>query len=204
MIWTKAPATGMPIGSDSWNMTGTDLNGGGFVQNSDTHNRTYEFTWGAAPLKEIYEITDYATGAYGEGPLYFLDPFAMQTNLFNDAFSAPYKLVRGGLLFGNVTDTVTNVPNIFSNSNFDTAKTTDRLVATNLATNPSFEAAGATVEVYRNLEANPRFANDTNTPAGSTREPHALLPPGSLALVIPDAPLGFGLTGPFAYDPFGE
>lgn len=189
MIWTKAPATGMPIGSDSWNMTGTDLNGGGFVQNSDTHNRTYEFTWGAAPLKEIYEITDYATGAYGEGPLYFLDPFAMQTNLFNDAFSAPYKLVRSGLMYGNVADTVTNVPNIFSNSNFDTPASSDQTVMTNLALNPSFEAAGSTVEVRRNLHTNP----DLQVNASGWGEPFGvesarLTDPGN-----PEVPSGYAL-----------
>lgn len=75
---------------------------------------------------------------------------------------------------------------------------------TNLATNPGFETPGTTVPVMTNLATNPRFATDADIPPGTTREPHPLLPAGSYALVIPDAPLGFGLTGPFAYDPFGE
>ncbi|WP_313276777.1 fibronectin type III domain-containing protein [Timonella senegalensis] len=54
-----------------------------------------------------------------------------------------------------------------------------------------------------NFEVNPRFATDADTPPDSTREPHTLLPVGSYALVIPDAPSGFGY-GSFAYDPFGE
>lgn len=100
MIWVKAPATGTPLSAESWTNSGQDLNGGGYVLNSEASHKNYEFTWGASPADEVYAITDYFSGAYGTGPLYFIDPFAQKRNLFNDPFSIPFKMIQMGLLKG--------------------------------------------------------------------------------------------------------
>ena len=103
MRWVKAPAVNTPLSKAGWSNVGTDLNGGGYAKLSPTAHKEYEFTWGASPAQDIYDILDYRSGAYGLGPLYYLDPFAMQTNILSAAFSMPRTLAEIGKLGGSFT-----------------------------------------------------------------------------------------------------
>lgn len=121
MRWVKAPAVNTPLSKAGWSNVGTDLNGGGYAKLSPTAHREYEFTWGASPAQDIYDILDYRSGAYGLGFLYYLDPFAMETNAFSEAFSMPKTLCAIGRIGGTYT-----------------TPSGGRLIATNLETNPRF------------------------------------------------------------------
>jgi hypothetical protein len=153
MIWVKPPAINTPLSGAGIANTGTDLNGGGYSKMSPTAHKEYQFTWGASPAKDIYDVTDYRSGVYGTGLLYYLDPFAMESNALSSAFSAPSTLCTIGRMGGTYS-----------------TPTGSRVDATNLATNPSFEAAGTTVEVRRNLCANASFEVNTNgwSPSAAT------------------------------------
>lgn len=146
MQWVKAPLVNTPLSNVGWANSGTDLNGGGFAKISPTAHKEYELSWGASPAQDIYEILDYRTGAYGEGYLYYVDPFAMRTNVLPGSFSMPRQLCNAGLMGGSHSD-----------------PTGGRVVATNLALNPSFEASSGTVEVFRNLATNPSFETASGT-----------------------------------------
>lgn len=124
MKWVKAPAVDTPLSGVGWSNSGTDLNGGGFAKLSPTAHREYEFTWGASPAKDIYDILDYRTGAYGDGLLYYVDPFAMRSNVLPSSFSIPRVLCESGLMGGThvgVTGTKTIATNLETNPRFVTA-----------------------------------------------------------------------------------
>lgn len=97
MRWVKPPAINTPLGLTTAVDSGIDVNGGGYVLNGPASHRNYDFQWGAAPARDVYAITDYASGAYGSGLIYFLDPFAMSTNILPADFSLPERLVKQGL-----------------------------------------------------------------------------------------------------------
>lgn len=133
MIWAKPPAVETPLTRVGTANVGSDVNGGGYAKLSPTSHKDYTFTWGASPAQDIYDIVDYRSGAYGDGLLYYIDPFAMRTNILPQSFSVPSLLCDIGKMSGTVT-----------------APSGTRTVLTNLFTNPSFEGSGVTVEVWRN------------------------------------------------------
>ena len=138
MIWAKPPAVDTPLSRSGTANVGSDVNGGGYVQLSPTSHKDYTFTWGASPAKDIYDIVDYRSGAYGDGLLYYLDPFAMRTNILPQSFSVPSLLCDIGKMSGTVSPA-----------------SGARTVATNLFTNPDFERTSGTVEVWRNYMYDP-------------------------------------------------
>lgn len=92
MQWVKAPATGVNLGREGWIDTQTDLSGGSYAHQSAWGAKRFEFSWGASPSDEVYAITDYRSGVWGSGLLYYVDPFAMDANVLPDNFSIPWKL----------------------------------------------------------------------------------------------------------------
>ena len=89
MTWIKAPALDAGLTKGSWGTEGVYLNGGGYVRRSATGHKRYEFAWNMAAQEDIYEIVDYADGIYGEGLMYFLEPFAAESNCLPQYWAAP-------------------------------------------------------------------------------------------------------------------
>lgn len=89
MQWVKAPAINYDSSKRGYASTATYLNGGAFVKRSATAAKGYNFTWTLKNRDEIRAINDYADGVFGPGPIYFLDPFAMDKNLLPQFWAVP-------------------------------------------------------------------------------------------------------------------
>lgn len=89
MRWVKCPAYNTSLSVVDWNTQNAHLNGGATVLRSGGSHREYNFQWNLASQEEIYKITDYDSGIYGNGLIYFLDPFAANTNMFPAHLAAP-------------------------------------------------------------------------------------------------------------------
>lgn len=113
MTWIKCPATDTPLGKVGWQAKSQFINGGATIRKSSTAHKEFTLTWPFASQEEADEITDYADGAYGDGLVYFLDPFAMKSNVLPQYWSIPRLAVDDApsLVQGRrptLTDTATN------------------------------------------------------------------------------------------------
>lgn len=89
MQWVKAPAINYDSSKRGYASSMSYLNGGVYVRRSSTAAKGYNFTWSMKSRDEIRAVIDYADGVYGDGPIYFLDPFAMDTNLLPQFWAVP-------------------------------------------------------------------------------------------------------------------
>lgn len=106
MTWLRAPDANYDGSRVGWDGNVTQyLNGGVNVRRSTLAHRTYNFSWNMMSRDEIRAIMDYAEGLYGDGAIYYLDPFAMDKNLLPQhwavpalALDDPYILVGSGTI----------------------------------------------------------------------------------------------------------
>lgn len=104
MTWLRAPDANYDGSRVGWDGNVTQyLNGGVNVRRSTLAHRTFNLAWNTMSRAEIRAIMDYAEGVYGDGAIYYLDPFAMDTNLLPQhwavpalALDDPYILVGSG------------------------------------------------------------------------------------------------------------
>lgn len=89
MQWVKAPQINYDSSKRGFASTATFLNGGAFVKRSATAAKGYNFTWTVKTRDEVRAVNDYADGVFGPGPIYFLDPFAMDKNLLPQFWAVP-------------------------------------------------------------------------------------------------------------------
>lgn len=93
------------------------LNGGAYVRKSTSAHKEYSLSWSNMSREEIRLINDYADGVYGSGPIYFLDPFAVDTNLLPQSWAAPRLVWEDGLvLTGSGRETVVDFANLATNT----------------------------------------------------------------------------------------
>lgn len=110
MQWVKDPQAGMSASKVGWAAETQLLGGGKYVRSSRAAHREYEMQWGLAPRAEIQTIVDYADGIYGEGKIYWVDPFAMDRNLFSTDWAAPFQGASGGTILSGGERLPTIVP----------------------------------------------------------------------------------------------
>lgn len=89
MQWVAAPQINYEASKRGYAATATYLNGGAMVQRSATAAKGYVFTWNLKSRDEIRPINDYADNVFGPGPIYFLEPFAMDKNLLPQYWATP-------------------------------------------------------------------------------------------------------------------
>jgi len=89
MTWVNAPTLDAGLSKGNWGAEGVYLNGGGYVRRSAAGHKRYEWAWNMAAQTDIDEIVDYADGVYGDGLLYFLDPFAIASNCLPQHWATP-------------------------------------------------------------------------------------------------------------------
>lgn len=89
MTWITMPAINADLSKARWSSEGVFLNGGAFVQRSSAAHMKYVFSWNLAPHEEIYAIADYDDGVYGDGLIYFLDPFSTSVNVLPQFWASP-------------------------------------------------------------------------------------------------------------------
>lgn len=124
----KAPAVGTPLSAKGWADSGTDLLGGGYAKISPSTHKEYEFSWGASPSKDVYDILDFRYGV--GGLLYYLDPFAMRTNILPAVFSRPFLMSDSYLLgpYDTVADSASFGAN-FSPAALYSQSTTSKVIS---------------------------------------------------------------------------
>ncbi len=93
--WIKAPAADMTADSRSYSESTEFLNGGASVRTSKGAHREFEFSWlgsmnGDDPTTNLSVIKDFKDGLYGDEPFYWVDPFAIDQNLFAPGWAAPF------------------------------------------------------------------------------------------------------------------
>lgn len=91
--WIKAPSSGMSAGSTNYTNQQQLLNGRVSVKRSRGSARTFEPAWiGSLTSTQdsLQTVLDFSNGVYGDGPFYWLDPFAMGTNILPLHWSVPH------------------------------------------------------------------------------------------------------------------
>jgi len=91
--WIKAPLSGMKADSIGWSVESQLLNGRAFVKRSKGSHRKFDASWvgsyNSAEEESLQHIINYADGLYGDGPYYFVDPFAANQNVMPQNWAAP-------------------------------------------------------------------------------------------------------------------
>jgi hypothetical protein len=95
--WVKAAAPGAGFSSEGYSERIAYLNGGAGLRNSVGAHMEYDFTWQSISRDQVSEIENYAYGLYGDGLIYFVDPYAMDRNLFSMQWSVPKITAEDGI-----------------------------------------------------------------------------------------------------------
>lgn len=90
MQWIPAPAVDVQAGKQGYAGAASFLGGGAWVRRSKTAAKRYAMSWNMKGRDEVRPILDYADGIYGNGFMYYMDPFAMDKNVFPSYVAAPY------------------------------------------------------------------------------------------------------------------
>lgn len=92
-LWIKAPKTGLKAGNSGKLVQNDYLSGRSSVKRSAASKREYNPSWlgyqNSDDGTSIYVLKDYADGLYGDGPFYFLDPYAIDQNVLAPHWAAP-------------------------------------------------------------------------------------------------------------------
>jgi hypothetical protein len=93
--WIKAPLSGMSASPQPFSETSAFLNGGASVRRSRGSHRVFDMGWNGSMnnpgnINDLSIIKDFADGLYGDGPYYWVDPYAMDQNLFAPGWAAPF------------------------------------------------------------------------------------------------------------------
>lgn len=97
MRWVKAPAPGAGFGARGFSDSLQYQGGGVGVRNSTNAHMEYTMSWGSLTRDEIAAIEDYSYGLYGDGLIHFLDPVAIDRNLFNFQWASPKITAEDGI-----------------------------------------------------------------------------------------------------------
>ncbi len=90
MKWVPAPAVSMPMGKTGFAGRADFINGGAWVRRSKTAAKAFSMAWNLASRADLQPIMDYADGLYGNGLIYYSDPFAMDRNVLPAWCAAPF------------------------------------------------------------------------------------------------------------------
>jgi hypothetical protein len=87
--WVPACSINADFSSVGWSAKTTYLNGGAYVRRSRGTHKEYELNWPLSPRDDLRKIDDLAKGLWGDGLIYFLDPFAMDKNVLPPHWASP-------------------------------------------------------------------------------------------------------------------
>lgn len=87
--WIKTHSPGSDYSMAGYSERLDYLNGGVGMRGSINGHAERTITWNRMTAAEARQVTDFAYGTYGDGPIYFLDPVSMEQNALNKAWSAP-------------------------------------------------------------------------------------------------------------------
>ncbi len=120
-LWIPAPQSGLAASVGSYVSQNTLLSGRAAVKRSKASHRAFNASW-VGPMNadaiedSVYTIKDFADGIYGSGPFYWLDPYAVDTNLLPPHWAAPMLSVKDwpslcDVATASLVDTATNTRN---------------------------------------------------------------------------------------------
>lgn len=110
MRWVPCPSIPMELNTRRWSSKGVYLNGGSYMKRSTYGSRVYQMAWEMASTDTMETIKAYVDGLYGEGLIYFLDPFALAGNVLPSNWAAP------GLIEKGAPRITTAAPTAYSNT----------------------------------------------------------------------------------------
>ena len=91
--WIKSPSSGMRANNVAWSTKTLLLNGRSSVRRSKASHREFSAEWfgelNSGLDSSLQEIKNYADGLYGDGPYYFMDPYAAAQNVLPPHWAAP-------------------------------------------------------------------------------------------------------------------
>lgn len=98
--WITAPQSGMTASSTGWSSETLLLNGQAFVKRSKGSHRRFEMSWLGSMNdtnieNSLHTIKDFADGLHGDGPYYWNDPYALDSNMLAPNWASPM-LAEGG------------------------------------------------------------------------------------------------------------
>ena len=96
-VWIKDPNTNSDYDVIGYLDTINYLNGGVGVRDSKNSHREYSYTWNVMSREMIGNLEGFSSGLYGDGLIYFLDPVAMDKNLFSAQWAAPKITAEDGI-----------------------------------------------------------------------------------------------------------
>ena len=91
--WIKAPATGLAAVNQGWVSETQLLSGRTHIARSQASHKRFTMNWlGSMNDAEtgLNVVKDFADGLYGDGPFFWNDPYAINSNLFSPAWAAPF------------------------------------------------------------------------------------------------------------------
>lgn len=91
--WIKAPTSGLQITQTGFLNQQQLLSGRTAVKRSRASSRSMSPSWVGSlnsTSESLQVISDFATGLYGDGPYYWLDPFAIDQNILPPHWAAPH------------------------------------------------------------------------------------------------------------------
>lgn len=110
MQWVAAPAVDISAGKQGYSASASFINGGAWSRRSKTASKIYALSWNLKSIDDVQPILDYADGLYGNGYLYYVDPFTMGKNVFPSYWASPFMNAYDGplLVDGNRPTVVDN------------------------------------------------------------------------------------------------
>lgn len=92
--WIKAPKTDMDASNTGYSSEVDFLNGGASVRRSNGNHKVLAMSWfgqmnGTDASQDLSIIKDFYDGLYGSAPFYWLDPYAINSNLMTPNWAAP-------------------------------------------------------------------------------------------------------------------
>lgn len=90
MQWVPAPAVDVPSGKVGYEAGANFLNGGAYVRRSKASAKKFSLSWNMKHRDDIRPILDYADGLYGDGYIYYANPFAMDKNMLPAYWATPF------------------------------------------------------------------------------------------------------------------
>jgi len=98
MQWVPAPAVDVTAGKVGFTGSANFLNGGAWVRRSKASSKQFSFSWNMRKRADIQPILDYADGLFGDGPIYYVNPFAADRNMLPAYWASPFMNAYDGPL----------------------------------------------------------------------------------------------------------
>lgn len=109
MQWIEAPAVDVGATKLGYEAQASFISGGAWVRRSKVAAKQYSLSWNMKRYEEIQPLLDFADGIYGNGYLYYVDPFITGRNVFPSYWATPAQnYYDGPMIVNNTRPTLIN------------------------------------------------------------------------------------------------